>query len=275
MTYLLAGSIGAFLSFVGLVFAATGGLKFAMTIAALLLAAHVASIIYVVKGSNPENKKWRAIALVMPLPIVYVLMSIFHLGNFAYTTAKPDSEAFLLACKAAGPKYERSPTEPVHSIAFDWDAKISPTFNQFNVTRGTRITSLGRSNPTYRELFDYVERKSYGPDGIPSQGAGQPYNRLPQTGEYYGVPALTADILVHYQISPETELRKAANDQGIVTYFVTVTDRRTSERLASLRYVIDAKSRRGCGLTNKGGLSVNEFVLTSLSLNDQRSQRAL
>lgn len=274
MTYVIAGAIGAFLSLVGLLFAATGGLDFATKIGTFLLLAHLASIIYVAKGKTLEIRKWRSIALMMPLPFVYISMLVFHLGNWAFTTTKPDSEAFVLACKSAGPKYKRRPTDPVRSVAFTWDTSISPTFNQFSVSQGTRMTSYGRFDPTYRELFDYIEKKSYAPGGVPNQGQDEPYIRFPQSGDYYGIPELTADILVHYKISPESELRKAANDQGIVKYLVTIIDRRTHEELATLQYAVDAKNRRGCGLTSDRGLSVHEFVLSSLGLGIQSPRKA-
>ena len=71
---------------------------------------------------------------------------------------------------------------------------------------------------------------------------------------------MTADVLVHYEILPEEELRKAENDQGIVSYEVTVTDRRTQEKLAILKYVLDVKKMRGCGLTGEKTMSVRSFV---------------
>ena len=72
----------------------------------------------------------------------------------------------------------------------------------------------------------------------------------------------TADVSVQYQISPEEELLKAHSEQGMIRYEMTVVDRRTGEKLATKKYVINAKSKRACGPE----ISDQSFILKSLAL---------
>ena len=104
-------------------------------------------------------------------------------------------------------------------------------------------------------------------DGRPPDGPDGRYVLQPRTGGLYPITDLTADVLVLYRVDPEEELEKAAEAQGLVTYEVTVTDRRTSEKLAALRYVIDAKNMRGCGLTDDGTMSERFFILRSIGVH--------
>lgn len=266
LAYAAAAAIGLLFSYMGLVFAITGGLQTAYLVGALLLLAYAGVIFYVVRQARGGKGPRAAFALVLPMFLVTGALQVFQLGKYAFSLVVPDSEAFLAECKSSGAKYFKRPIAPVRSIAYDWNTKSNPPFNRFEIQLGTRIASRGRSNLPHPNSIEFVERKRSSLEGRPSRGPDGPYIRFPQTGDYYAITSLTADVLVHYEITPEEELRKAEVDQGIVRYEVTVTDRRTDEQLATLKYVIDAKQRRGCGLTGEKEMSERAFVLRATGL---------
>ena len=264
IAYAAATILGLLFSYMGLVFAMVGGGAYIVGI--LLLLAYAGVLFYVIKRSKAGKGPQSAFALVLPMFLVTGVLQLFQLGSYGLSLLRPDSEAFISECKATGAQYLKRPVSPVRSIAYDWDTKYPPPFNRFEVNRGTRITSLGRSDFPHPKSIEFVERKRSHLEGRPAEGPDGPYIRFPQTGAYYSITAMTADALVHYQVSPAEELKKAEIDQGIVRYEVTVTDRRTDERLASLSYIIDAKQRRGCGLTGENTMSERTFVLKAIGL---------
>ena len=262
--YFAAGVLGLLFSYVGLVFAMVGGRQAAYVMGALLLLAYVGVIVYVIR--KERTGKHSPFALVLPMFLVAVVLQAFLAGKYALSFLTPDSETFISECKSAGATFTKLPASPVRSIAYDWNTTYSPPFNRFEVRFGTRITSLGRSDFPYPKSIEFTERKRSNLEGRPAQGPDGPYIRFPRAGAYYGIPGLSADVLVYSRVGPEEELTKAESEQGIVRYEVTVTDRRTDERLASLRYVIDAKQRRGCGLTGENTMSERSFVLKAIGL---------
>lgn len=266
IAYAVAAVVGLLFSYMGLVFAMVGGVQGAYTTGGLLLLAYACVIFYVVRKAKAGKGPQAAFALALPMFLVTGLLQVFQLGKYALSQLTPDSESFVSECKTAGAQYVKRPAAPVRSIAYDWDTKTSPPFNRFEVQNGTRITSLGRSNFPHPKRIEFIERKRSNLEGRPSQGPDGPYIRFPQVGAYYSIPALTADVLVHYRASPEEELKKAEQDQGLVRYEVTIMDRRTGEKLASLRYIVDAKQRRGCGLTGENTMSERSFVLKAIGL---------
>ncbi len=265
LAYIVAGVVGLMFSGLGFVFALLGGPQLAFLIGGLLLVAHAGAIFYVVRKARAGKGPWVAIVLVLPIFVVMGLVQLFVLGGFIITLLKPDSQAFTLECKTAGAQYYKLPTSAVHSIAYDWTSKNAPRYNNFTVKFGTRV-DLGYSDLPYPPSIEFVERRRSNLEGTPLKGPDGPYVRRPKVGAYYAITDLTADVLVMYRVGHEEELEKAAEDQGLVTYEVTVTDRRTSERLASLRYAIDAKNMRGCGLTDDKTMNERSFVLRSIGL---------
>jgi hypothetical protein len=264
--YIVAAAIGLYLSLVGVFFALLHGPLFAFIVGALLLAGHIGSVLYVRKKAMEGKGRLAALALVSPMFVVFGLAQLFGIGGFIFTLLKPDSRAFTLECKTAGAQFYKLPTSPVHSIAYDWTTKKAPPYNTFSVIFGTRV-SPGYSEEPYPPSIEFVEGRRSKWEGRPLTGPDGPYFRRPKVGARYAITDLTADVLIMYRIGPEEELEKAEEDQGLVTYEVTVTDRRTSERLASLRYAIDAKNMRGCGLTDENTMNVRSFVLRSIGLH--------
>ncbi len=266
IAYIVSTLVGVMLSYMGFIFAMLGGPKFAYLVGALLFVTYAGVIFVLVKKDSAGKGLQFAFVLALPMPILTVVLQIFSLGNYGLSLLMPDSEPLIAECKGTGVKFEKLPSAPVRSIAYDWDGKYHPPFNRFEVKYGTRITSLGRSDIPHPKSIEFIERKRSNLEGRPSEGPDGPYIRFPQSGAYYSIPALTADVLVHYRITPESELEKAETNQGIVAYEVTVTDRRTEVRLASLRYMIDAKQQRGCGLTGQNEMSERAFVLRAIGL---------
>lgn len=266
LAYTVAAILGLMFSYMGLVFAMVGGPQSTYIVAALLIVAYGCVIFYLIKKVKTGKGPQSAFVLVLPMFLVTVVLQVFQIGKYGLSLVVPDSESFLSECKTTGTKFIKLPASQVRSIAYDWNTKSAPPFNQFEVKYGTRVTSFGRSNHPHPKSIEFIERKRSNLEGRPAQGPDGPYIRFPQTGNYYSVPALTADVLVHYEISPEEELRKAEIDQGTVRYDVAVTDQRTGERLASLRYIIDAKQKRACGLTDGNTMSERAFVLKAIGL---------
>lgn len=266
VAYFVATIIGLVFSYMGFVFAMLGGSQGAYLVGTLLLLAYAGVIFFLIRKDRAGKGPQFAFVLALPMVLVTIVLQVFVLGQYGLSLLMPDPEPFVAECKNMGVKLEKLPSSPVRSIAYDWDGKYQPPFNRFMVQYGTRITSLGRSDFPHPKSIEFVERKRSNLEGRPALGPDGPYIRFPQAGAYYSIPALTADVLVHYRVTPEEELRKAETDQGVVVYEVTVMDRRTEERLASLRYMIDAKQRRGCGLTGPSEMSERAFVLRAIGL---------
>ena len=266
LAYIAAGVVGLLFSSVGIVFAMLGGLQFAFLIGGLLLLGHAGAIFFVVRMARVGKGPQAAIVLILPIFVVVGLALLFGIGGVIFTLLKPDSQAFALACKSAGAQYYKLPTSAVHSIAYYWTSKNAPPYNKFSVMLGSRV-SLGYSDEPYPPSIEFVERRRSNLEGRPLNGPAGSYVRHPRTGAFYTITDLTADVLVMYDVDPEEELDKASADQGLITYEVTVTDRRTSEKLSTLRYAIDAKNMRGCGLTDDNTMNERSFVLRSIGVH--------
>lgn len=258
MSYLLYTVAGLIMSFMGFVFAMTGGSDAATWTGEALLVVYVGVAWYVIhKASHGEGRKV-AFLLALPMPIVTAAEVAYLVADGIGSYSMPDSEEFVSACRGVGVEIVATPVSPVHSIAYVRETEYEPPFTHFTISHGTRVASLSYSNPMHPEAIEYIES---GPNAV-----GERYFRTPRMGKQIGVSALTADVLVKYKLSPREELRKAPTEQDIVRYEVTVTDRRTNAMLGSLRYVIDAKKRRACGVTGKDTMDERSFVLHAIGL---------
>lgn len=149
----------------------------------------------------------------------------------------------------------------VRSIAYDWQTKEDPSYlNVFTVNFGSRLTSRANYGYTYPRTIEFTERSRT----ISSKELPRSYFHIPRDGVGYEIPTLTADIVVEYKITPEEEINKAPPERGLVKYELTVTDRRDGQKLALLRYVIDEKSGRACGLTGSNVMDQLEFVVKAI-----------
>jgi hypothetical protein len=260
--YIVATAIGLFLSYVGVVFAVLSGPQFAFLVGGLLVTAHIGTFIFVRKKAIQGKGRSAAIVLVSPLFIVMGVMLIFETGRYVVSVLRPDSPAFTKECQTAGAQYYKLPASPVHSIAYDWKNRYEPVYNYFTLTNGTRAESLQHRNYPYPATIEFTERSYLGK----REGSPVTYIRFPRQGAQYQITALTADVLVNYQLTPAEELKKAATEQGMVSYELTVTDRHDGAKLAFLRYIVDAKSRRACGVTENNVMDERAFVLKAIGV---------
>jgi len=74
--YIVAGAIGLYLSLLGVFFALIASPLFAFILGALLLAAHIASILYVRKKAMEGKGRLAALALVSPMNSAILTSSI-------------------------------------------------------------------------------------------------------------------------------------------------------------------------------------------------------
>lgn len=267
MIYLATGLLGLLFSYVGFVFAMTGGRESARIIGVLLVIAHCCVILFSIHRARQGKEAQAATALLAPMFLVSAAQMIFHAGVRGAAMLAADPPGFAAACQSAGPRYDSLPVTPVRSIAYDWNTDQAPTFNEFGLLFGTRISSLSYSNHPYPRVIEYTERKRSSMEGRPASGPDGPYIRFPRKGPFYAVSAPSADVLVRYTLHPGEALRAAPSDQGMVRYELTVTDQRNGRLLASMRYVIDAKRGRACGLTGDKRLSERSFVLKAIGLD--------
>lgn len=90
VAYPISLIIGIGFSYVGFVFAMTGGVKFAYLVGGLLLAAHIGTFIYVWKKAQQGKGRDSAYVLALPLFLVwavgvvllvgyYILNAVYHL----------------------------------------------------------------------------------------------------------------------------------------------------------------------------------------------------
>lgn len=277
--YIVAAAIGLYLSLLGVFFALVASPLFAFIVGALLLAAHIGSILYVRKKAMEGKGRLAALALVSPMFVVGGGALVIGWGIQAVSFFQPDAPAFTSECRTAGAQFHKLPTSPVHSIAYDWDGNYAPrVITHFTIGFGGHTDSMGFSDGyfdsfPYPSAIEFTERKRR-PDseGLPA-GASGPYvrfprwdGRFPRQDTSYGIATLTADALVTYQWTSTEDPKQAAPQQGIVTYDLTVTDRRNGEKLASLRYVIDERKDRACGSTEGTTMNERAFVLKAVGV---------
>ncbi len=170
----------------------------------------------------------------------------------------PDYEAFTVECSKTEVKYIKSPTTPVHSIAYDWDSAEAPSFIEYQIVDDTRIREPRQlsQREVNNQRFDFIETNHTPSIESRCLSSGFKYLRYPKNAGCYGASQLAADILVKYKTSPIAQSKK----DGAIRYELTVSDRRNSDKLAYLRYVVDVKKQRACGLAGTGRVSDSQFI---------------
>ena len=201
---------------------------------------------------------------VLTLPAGYAAMVAWLMGTSALDRLKPNSPEFEAACKVAGPSYIQQPATKVESIAYDWEQDTHPPdTNYFEMDGRNNVTQLGGGFPRFPPTIKFVERRCCEFEGRPTNRIG-PFVHHPATGEYFGTTELTADALVSYKVS-HTEIANSA--AGFKTVELTVTDRRDGARLATLRYLLDERGRRGCGAVSDGVMDEQAFVRRAIGVD--------
>lgn len=198
------------------------------------------------------------------LPTAFIAGMVILAATSLYESHRPNSPEFEAACKSAGPNFIASPAAPVRSIAYDWEGKYPPQFNYFTFGSNGNLTTLsgGTGSSPYPTAITFTEGRCCQYVGRPQNGVG-PYIRRPNGGEYFGVTELSADTLVMYRSSP-IGIQTAKSD--LTQFQVDVVDRRDNRHLASLKYVLDTRRRRGCGATSPGVMNERAFVLQAVAV---------
>lgn len=188
-----------------------------------------------------------------PLPLflllVFVVMPL--LTNHVIPMLETEPAEFTAACRNAGANYLRSPAKPVHSILYKWVGSSGRDVVYYKLGRYGRIEQMwdgSAPGERYPRLEAALKAK-------PHEGVSQ-QERL-----------ASADVVVTYRVSPESELRKAPVIQGLVTRELTVVDQRDGQLLATLIYVVDRGDRRICGPLVNGVLSEHAFLAKALALD--------
>jgi len=259
--YFLFGILGAIFAIVDYAGSAIVGQHAGKIESLLLVLAYVGVICFLLSKDNPEKF---AYVLILPAFIALGLNIIYVFVSYGFLTLTPDSKVFTDECSKTEVKYIKLPTKPVHSIAYDWDSEEAPSFINYQITNGTRISGLSYSSKPYvnDQHIDFVEIKPTSNFGTPSLGAGSKYLRFPKHEIYWGVAEITADVLVKYKTSPIEQSRK----DGALRYELTVSDRRNGDKLAYLRYVVDVKKQRACGLRGAGRVSDGQFIQKAIGV---------
>lgn len=201
------------------------------------------------------------------LPVGYVATVLVYGVKTGYESSlASNSPEFAAVCRTAGPTFLAQPNLPVRSIAYDWTDTHPPLINFFVAASNGHLKELrgGLGLAAYPAQIKFTESRCCRFEGRPTNGVG-PFIRRPNSdAEYFGVTELTADVLVRIEqraIGPQD----ATNN--LVRVDLSVVDRRDGQRLATLRYAVDQRKRRGCGTTSGDVMDERAFVLQAVGVN--------
>jgi hypothetical protein len=196
--------------------------------------------------------------LTLPSAWVFALVCIF-VGD-ASSRAKPSSSEFIALCKTAGITMGTAPAWPVESVAYTWDDPYPPKFSYFTLDEIGNVGQLAAGlNYRVPHDIDFTETRSESS----SRDGARRFKQHGRDGTTTWVPDFTADALVTYKSTP---IEAAGLEPDTWQYEITVSDRRDGRRLASLRYFLNEKHRRGCGTTSDGVMSEVDFVSRAIGL---------
>ena len=230
----------------------------------LLFLAYLGVIFFLLYRLTQDRGHEFAFVLVLPIFMVLGLYTIIEVFNYGFLRWTPDSKAFTVECSKVEVKYIKPPTLPVHSIAYDWDTTEAPSFVDYKIVNGTRISGFINFGAPYNnsQHFDFIETNHTQAIESKCLSASFRYLRFPKNAGCYGAGQLTADILVKYKTTPLEPSKK----EGAIRYELTVSDRRNGYKLAYLRYVVDFKKQRACGLSGEGTLNDGQFIQKAIGL---------
>jgi hypothetical protein len=214
-------------------------------------------------------------AVVLPMALVAPL---------AWDSSRPlarsmaEQQRFEALCRDVGARLMERPSGPVRSLAYDWDPERleygRPAFDRYELDSRGRIGIMGgfprpRSQEQAKKLdFDFTEsRVPDGRSGAATINPGAPFYRFPAfrlRQPYYGVDALSADVVLYIDVSHPEELRKARSRQGLVRYELTLTDRRSGAVLGVQHFVVEQVNLRACGANVDGNISQDAFVYDAI-----------
>ena len=185
-----------------------------------------------------------------------------------------ENDEFEALCQEVGVRLMAKPSSPVRSLAYDWDPQRlkygRPHVDGLELDAKGRIRVIGGiPGPQSKKLdFDFTEsRPDSGRSGAATIRPDAAYYRFPSVRTrqpYYGVDALSADVLLYTDANRPEELRKAPMYQGAVRYEITLTDRRSGAILGVQSYVVDRINGRACGANVDGDISQDAFIYDAI-----------
>lgn len=221
-----------------------------------------------------------------PAPLLFwaVLLPMLLVAPLLVDSSRPlarsvtEQDRFADLCRDAGVRLMERPSGPVRSLAYDWDPERleygRPAFDRYELDATGRLGTMGgyprlRSEEHAKKLdFDFTEsRVPSGRSGAATINPGAPFYRYPAfrlSQPFYGVDALSADAVLHIDVSHPEELRKARARQGMVRYELTLTDRRSGAVLGVQRFVVDQVNGRACGANVDGNISQDAFIYDAI-----------
>lgn len=209
------------------------------------------------KGKGAAGVVIAITTLPMGMAVIYVVSMTWAAGQVVLGWIEPTPSEITEVCKSGGPRYLASPSSPVHSIAFDWETSLQRArFSYVNKDPKRFGTFRSLENVEYPTTVHFIERK-YSAGLAERSNEHWPYMRKTTNGIWSGVDAFTADALVTYEIE---QLSEANARKKFELTEITVTDRRTGQVLASLRYPTDGHNTPLCGETSPGEMNIAEFI---------------
>lgn len=213
-------------------------------------------------------------ALVMTAVGALLAAPLVFASNDPLDRSRDITARYRELCRQAGATLERKPTAPVRSIAYDWPPAMesSPLWssgNSYQLDRFGRILSTNMGRSTFRSMapneplrFEFTETRT----GSGKTGATAAFVRQWPNNTTESIESLTADAVLFYELSDPAELRKAPVDQRAIQYRLTLSDRRSGERLGTFVYVIDRLNGRACGANDGNDIDVSSFVASAVRL---------
>jgi hypothetical protein len=228
------------------------------------------------KISQPSHVPVALLSWAAIPPVLSLMPLLFSPSNPLALTAKEATE-FTVLCNDVGIKLMERPNAPVRSIAFDWDPKRMsgrPWVDRIEIDSNGRIRAIGGfSKPNSVEAqkknaFEFTEsRRDPSRSGAATINGNAVYYHFPNFSThqpYYGVEALTADVLVFIDVDKPDELQKAPIAQGAVRYQLTLSDRSSGRVLGVQTFVVDQINRRACGANVDNTISQDAFIYDAL-----------
>lgn len=211
-------------------------------------------------------------------PVLSVLPLLFAPSNPLGTTSRANAQ-FAALCKDVGVRLMDKPAGPVRSIAYDWDSTQMSGWpmmiSRIEMDGQGKIERYGgsparNSEEEKRKIgLEFTEsRPDPNRSGRATINPNAPYYHFPAFGTgrpYYGVEALSADVLAFVKADNPEELRKSPREQGAVRYVVTLTDRRSGALLGVHTYVVDQVNKRACGGNAGNVISLNAFIFDAVN----------
>jgi hypothetical protein len=229
------------------------------------------------KGRNEHAPHFpKSFALVAAIPVIAVLPLLVWPTNPIATKSRDDAQ-FEAICKNAGVQWLGRVSGPVRSVAYDWDPALMkgmPQDQEIHVDDQGAITSTGSTGLAYlrapgsnRKIpFDFVEqRRDPTRVGAPTVNPRATFVRSPSSGPYFGIDAFTADLLVHFEVTPVDDANRSAGQRKAEVNRVTITDRRTGQQIGTHQFVVDRLGKRACGLNASKSISLAALIDEAIS----------